>query len=109
MTVKLTKKDLDEMSGKAGDIQGNAKDAQKIVKDAGAPNLTGFATQSAITEVSDQWDKKTGRCAGRWEYFALALKETGEHIVATDRENSFHFPNVNVGVKDLSSGLQAVA
>lgn len=100
MTVKLSKDDLDVMSGKATDVQGLAKDARKIIADAGEPNLPGFQTQAALAEVSAQWEKKTGRCAGRWEYFAVALTETGEHVVKTDKANEFYFPDVNVGVKD---------
>lgn len=100
MTVKLSKTDLDAMSGRAVDIQQLAKDARKIIADAGEPNLPGFQVADALAEVNARWEKKTGNCAGRWEYFAVALAETGEHVVATDKANEFYFPDVNVGVKD---------
>lgn len=100
MNVKLSKQDLDSMSGKATDMQGLAIQARKIVDEAGQPSLTGFQTQAAIAEVTEQWRAKTTTHAGRWEYFAVALTETGDNVAAADEENAFYFPDVNVGVKD---------
>lgn len=100
MTVKLSKKDLDAMSSKASDVQELAEGARKLIADSSAPNLSGFQTKTALAEVTAQWEKKTTKAAGRWEYFAVALTETGDNVTATDKANEFHFPDVNVGVKD---------
>ncbi|HZE40693.1 MAG TPA: hypothetical protein VE172_17970 [Stackebrandtia sp.] len=100
MTVKLTKKDLDDMSGSASDVEARAKEASKIIADNPKPSMAGFTTADAIGEVSSHWTLKADRCAGRWQYFSGALADTGTHITKTDEEIAFYFPKAYPGIKD---------
>ena len=100
MTTRLYKKDLGDMAGSADDVVDAARAAGKAIADADPVNLPGWSTADAIDDIHTHWRDQAEHAAGRWIYFAAALRDTGSHIDATDKQIEFSFPSVGPGVKD---------
>lgn len=89
--VKLTGSQLRAMADSADDVAEDVNAAGTALSDGENPDLAGFKTLHALTDVANRWqDDKVAKSAGAWTTHGQNLRETADNVNGTDQANEWH-------------------